>query len=110
MSSHRETLVALSRLKSGEAELTPEQYVELLEAVEQAVKALMLAPSGSDAIATGLWYNHERAPALARLADALVPDQEGGASGGASATLAEQQLSDRQVLLELHEALLKSSR
>ena len=108
MSSHRETLVALSRLKSGEAELTPEQYVELLEAVEQAVKALMLAPSGSDAIATGLWYNHERAPALARLADALAPDQD--QAGGASATLAEQQLSDRQVLLELHEALLKSSR
>jgi hypothetical protein len=106
MSSHRETLVALSRLKSGEAELTPQQYVELLEAVEQAVKALLLAPSGSDPMATGLWFNHERAPALARLADALAPDP----AGGASATLAEQQLSDRQVLLELHEALLKSSR
>jgi hypothetical protein len=106
MSSHRETLVALSRLKSGEAELTSEQYVELLEAVEQAVQVLLLAPSGSDSVATGLWYNHERAPALARLADALAPDQ----AGGASATLAEQQLSDRQVLLELHEALLKSSR
>jgi hypothetical protein len=106
MSSHRETLVALERLKNGEAELTPEQYVELLEAVEQAVKALLLAPSGSDSVATGLWYNHERAPALARLADALASDQ----AGGASATLAEQQLSDREVLLELHEALLKSSR
>jgi hypothetical protein len=106
MSSHRETLVALERLKSGEAELTSEQYVELLEAVEQAVKALLLAPSGSDPTATGLWYNHERAPALARLADALAPDQ----ASDASATLAEQQLSDREVLLELHEALLKSSR
>ena len=105
MSSHRETLVALSRLKSGEAELTSEQYVELLEAVEQAVRALLLAPSGSDPVATGLWYNHERAPALTRLADALAPDQ----ASGASATLAEQQLSDREVLLELHEALLKSS-
>ena len=106
MSPHRDTLVALSRLKSGEAELSPEQYFELLEAVEQAVQALLLAPSGSDPVATGLWYNHERVPALARLADALAP-QESRASSDASA---DEQPSDRQVLLELHAALLKSSR
>jgi hypothetical protein len=102
MSTHRETLVALKRLKSGETELTSEQYVELLEAVEQAVKALQAAPSGSDSVATGLWYNHDRAPALARIADALAPE----GPGGASEALAEQQLSDRDVLHELHQALL----
>jgi hypothetical protein len=105
MSSHRDTLVALSRLKSGEAELSPEQYFELLEAVEQTVQALLLAPSGSDPVATGLWYNHERAPALARLADALAPQES-----RASDALVNEQPSDRQVLLELHAALLKSSR
>jgi hypothetical protein len=102
MSMHRETIVALRRLKSGETELTSEQYVELLDAVEQAVKALFQAPSGNDPVATGLWYNHDRAPALARLADALAPEEH----GGASLALAQQQLSDRQVLRELHQALL----
>src|ERR1700722_8428165 len=106
MSPHRDTLVALSRLKSGEAELSPEQYFELLEAVEQAVQALLLAPSGADPVATGVWYSHDRAPALARLADALAPHEQ----GGASEALAQQQLNDREVLQELHEALLKSSR
>jgi len=106
MSTHRETLVALRRLKSGETELTREQYVELLEAVEQAIQALLLAPSGSDPVATGLWYNHDRAPALARLADALGPRHQ----GEATRELAEQQMSDREVLKELHAALLKSSR
>jgi hypothetical protein len=105
MSPHRDTLVALSRLKSGEAELSPEQYFELLEAVEQAVHALPLAPSGSDPVATGLWYNHERAPALARLADALAPQES-----RASDAPADEQPSDHQVLLELHAALLKSTR
>jgi hypothetical protein len=104
MSPHRDTLVALSKLKSGEAELNPEQYFELLEAVEQAIHALLLAPSGSDAVATGLWYNHERAPALARLADALAPQEQ----GGATEALAQQQLGDREVLQELHEALLNT--
>jgi hypothetical protein len=104
MSPHRDTLVALSKLKSGEAELSPEQYFELLEAVEQAIQALLLAPSGSDAVATGLWYNHERAPALAQLADALAPPEQ----GGASEALAQQQLGDREVLQELHQALLNT--
>ncbi|MGH2863326.1 MAG: hypothetical protein ACRDLT_17750 [Solirubrobacteraceae bacterium] len=106
MSSHHDTLAALSRLKSGEAELTSEQYLELLGAIEQAVQALLFAPSGADPLATGLWYNHDRAPALARLADALAPEEH----GGASQALANEQLSDREVLQELHAALLKSSR
>jgi hypothetical protein len=101
MSSHREALTAIARLKSGETELTSEQYLELLGAVEQAVHTLLLAPTGSNPVATGLWYNHERAPALTRLADALTPDE-----AGATDALADQQLSDREVLLELHQALL----
>lgn len=105
MSPHGETLAALSRLKSGETALSPEQYVELLEAMEQAVQALILAPTGSDSRATGVWYNHERAPALARLAEALAPEKHGAATA-----LAQEQLSDREVLQELHAALLRSSR
>ncbi|HWD68706.1 MAG TPA: hypothetical protein VG293_00855 [Solirubrobacteraceae bacterium] len=105
MTPHGETLAALSRLKNGEAELSREQYLELLEAMEQAVQALILAPTGSDSRATGLWYNHERAPALARLAEALAPEKHGAATAPA-----EEQLSDRDVLLELHAALLRNSR
>ena len=119
MSSHRDALVALSRLKSGEAKLTSEQYLELLEAVEQAVQVLLLAPRGSDPVATGLWYNHERAPALVRLADALAPQavsvtpqqQTPQALNAAPEARTSQQPSDREVLRELHQALLdKSSR
>jgi hypothetical protein len=106
MTSHRETLVALQRLKSGEDELTSDQYVELLEAVEQAIESLLLAPSGADPVATGLWYNHERAPALARLAGALAPRR----LDEATQQPAQQQMSDHEVLKELHAALLKSSR
>jgi hypothetical protein len=106
MTPHSETLAAIARLKSGEDELSSEQYLELLEAVEDAVQALILAPSGTDPLATGLWYNHERAPALARLADALAPRH----GGDASDQLLEEQMSDREVLLELHAALLKSTR
>ena len=105
MRPHRDTLAAIARLKSGEDELSGEQYMELLEAVEEAVHALLLAPTGSDPQATGLWYNHERAPALARLADALAPKQHGTAIG-----LDDEQTSDREVLRELHAALLNSSR
>lgn len=106
MVSHHDTLLALSRLKNGETELSSEQYLELLEAVEQTVQALQLAPTGADPVATGLWYNHERTPALARLAAALSPEER----GDSSQELADQQLSDREVLMELHAALLKSSR
>jgi hypothetical protein len=106
MTPHRETLAAIARLKSGEDELSSEQYMELLEAIEEAVQALVLAPSGTNPVATGLWYNHERGPALARLADALAPRLH----SDASEELADEQMSDREVLLELHAALLKNSR
>lgn len=105
MISHHDTLAAISRLKTGEDELSSEQYVELLEAVEEAVHALLLAPSGTDPVATGLWYNHQRAPALTRLADALAPRHH----AEAEAMLDEPQLTDREVLLELHAALLRRS-
>jgi hypothetical protein len=106
MSSHREILAALARLKSGSVTLDPDQYVGLLEAVEQAVEALFAAPRGSDPVATGLWYNHERAPALARLADALSPKARERAAAHA---LKQQQHSDREVIRELHDALVKQT-
>jgi hypothetical protein len=106
MTSHRDILSAIALLKSGEDELSSERYVELLEALEQAVQALVLAPRGTDPTATGLWYNHERAPALARLAEALTPSQH----DRRSQVTTDQGPSDREVLTELHEALLANSR
>ena|SRR5579875_3017404 len=105
MSSKREIRAGLARLKSGEVVLSPEQYHELLEAVEQLFEAMVLAPKGPDPVATGVWYNHERKPALARLADAISPHD------GAVATqrLVEQQVSDREVIRELHRSLLDNS-
>ncbi|HEX3801523.1 MAG TPA: hypothetical protein VHV75_01670 [Solirubrobacteraceae bacterium] len=102
MSSHREILAALERLKSGAATLTSEQYVGLLEAVEQAAEALFTAPRGADPVAAGLWYNHERAPALARLGDALTTHQDDVAVRG----LAQQQQRDGEIARQLHQSLL----
>lgn len=109
MTPHREALQALERLKSGASTLDSAQYLELLEAVEEAVHALVLAPNGSDPVATGLWYNHERSPALARLTDALAgrgPDAAPAAQPAAQ-TLAEQRAGDAEVLRQLHQALLE---
>lgn len=105
MSSKREIRAALARLKSGQVLLSSEQYHELLEAVEQLFEALALAPKGSDPVATAVWYNHERRPALARLADAVAP--QAGAS--ATHTLAERQRSDADVVRELHQSLMQRS-
>ncbi len=105
MSSNREIRAGLARLKSGAATLTAEQYHELLEAVEQIFEALALAPKGTDPVATGVWYNHERKPALARLADAVSPQ----ADTNAAQKLVDQQLIDREVIRELHQSLLDKS-
>ena len=105
MNSNREIRAALGRLKSGEAALSAEEYHELLETLEQMFEALALAPKGGDPVATGVWYNHERKPALARLADALSPSTD----GYAARRLANQQLSDREVIRELHRSLLDNS-
>jgi hypothetical protein len=107
MSSHREILAALQRLKSGGATPTPEQYVAILDAVEQAVEVLYAAPRGSDPIATGLWYNHERAPALARLADALTSHKDGlDSHSAATSELERERQSDREVVRALQQSLL----
>jgi hypothetical protein len=105
MSSHRKILAALQRLKSGGETPTSEQYVAILDAVEQAVEVLYAAPRGSDPIATGLWYNHERAPALARLADALTSHKD------ATSQLAHEheRQSDREVVRALQQSLLDST-
>jgi hypothetical protein len=106
MSSHRKILAALQRLKSGGAQLTPEQYVAILDAVEQAVEVLYAAPRGSDPIATGLWYNHERAPALARLADALTSHKDALTSRNAETfELERERQSDREVVRALQQSL-----
>jgi hypothetical protein len=113
MSSHRKILAALQRLKSGGAPPTPEQYVAILDAVEQAVEVLYAAPRGSDPIATGLWYNHERAPALARLADALTSHNDAltarnprlGSHGAATSELERERQSDREVVRALQQSL-----
>jgi hypothetical protein len=105
MSSKREIRAALARLKSGDVTLSPHQYHELLAALEQLFEALVLAPKGTDPVATAVWYNHERRPALARLADAVSPQTD----RNAVQTLADQQRSDRDVIRELHRSLLDSS-
>ena len=102
MSQHREILAALERLKSGSVQLNSEQYLALLEAVEQAAEALFNAPRGGDSAAAGVWYNHERAPALAHLADALTPHSE----GGNVRELAQRQRTDQEIARELHRSLL----
>src|ERR1700761_8871504 len=119
MSSHRKILAALQRLKSGAVQPTPEQYVAILDAVEQAVEVLYAAPRGSDPIATGLWYNHERAPALARLADALTSHNAAPTShnvalssrnaamtarGTATTELERERQSDREVVRALQQS------
>jgi hypothetical protein len=103
MSSHRKILAALQRLKSGGETPTPEQYVAILDAIEQAVEVLYAAPRGSDPIATGLWYNHERAPALARLADALTSHKD------ATPQLEYELQRDREVVRALQQSLLDST-
>jgi hypothetical protein len=102
MSSHREILAALERLKSGAMTLSSEQYLRLLEAIEQAAEALFTAPRSADPVATGLWYNHERAPALARLADALT------SHGGEPSVrgLTQEQQRDGEIARQLHQSLL----
>jgi|SRR5579863_2827869 len=103
MSSKREVRAALERLKTGAVTLSAHEYHELLEALEQVFEALVLAPKGSDPVATAVWYNHERRPALARLADALSPQQVPESTARA---LEHQELSDREVLRDLHQSLL----
>ncbi len=105
MSSKREIRAALARLRSGEVSLDSHQYHELLVALEQVYEALALAPKGSDPVATAVWYNHERGPALARLADALAPP----AQRDAAQTLADQQRSDREIVRQLHRSLIDNS-
>lgn len=126
MSQHRDILAALEKLRSGVHSLTSEQYVALLDAVEQTAAALHVAPRGSDPIATGLWWNHERTPALTRLAHALAFHAGSTAAqqrlvefaGGEVGTLraddgaatAAPELSDLDVARALHQSLLDNTR
>ncbi len=118
MSQHREILAGLERLRSTTSSPTPEQLRSLIDAVEQAAEALQVAPKGSDPIATGIWWNHERTPALARLADALAhtgEPREAREAPGPPPTPAQtapnfqQQHPDLAVVRALHQALIDNS-
>lgn len=111
MSSHRKILAALQHLKSGGTKPTDEQYVAILDAVEQAVEVLYAAPRGRDPVATGLWYNHERAPALARLADALTSHSDEALTSHSDGIteLEQERQSDREIVRALHRSLLDSA-
>jgi len=87
--------------------MSSDQYLAVLEAIEQASEALHSAPRGSDPVANGIWWNHERTPALARLADALTPHPDAGA-GAASERSARS--DDAQVIRELHQSLLDNAK
>ena len=110
MSSAGEIRAALSALRSGARAITAEECHELLGAVEQMFDALSAAPRGADPIAAGVWYNHDRGPALARLADALAAADAGNApaAAGTSAiqTLAQQRAQDASIARALHQSLL----
>lgn len=65
---------ALTAVASGQQELTRDGWAALLSAVDAMVTALANGPrpgEGDDQL--GIWRNHERDPALAALADALMP-------------------------------------
>ena len=110
MSSPGEIRAALAALRSGARAITAEQCQELLDAVEQMFDALSAAPRGGDPIASGVWYNHDRGPALARLADALTapaPSNTPAAPGtNAVQTLAQQRAHDASIARALHQSLL----
>lgn len=77
--SQREIVSALEQWGLGTLALPPEQRQAVTEALAEVVRVLDGAPRGTDPIALGIWFNHERAPALARLSDALHPHQQGAA-------------------------------
>jgi hypothetical protein len=106
MSQHREILAALGSLRSGATSLNFEEYVQFLDAVEQLAETLQLAPGGSDPVATGVWWHHERTPALARLADAL-PTPRGAAPRRRQSSGTE--LGDAPVIRALHQSILENS-
>lgn len=106
MGQHREILAALESLRSGATSLNFEEYVQFLDAVEQLSETLQLAPSGSDPLATAVWWHHERTPALARLADAL-PTPRGAVPRRRQSSGPE--LGDAPVIRALHQSILENS-
>jgi hypothetical protein len=68
-------LHALTDVREGRVQLTAEQQLEFLDAVEELARVLIGAPRGGDGAQNAIWYRHERTPALARLADAARPQE-----------------------------------
>ncbi|MEA2227809.1 MAG: hypothetical protein QOF04_1439 [Solirubrobacteraceae bacterium] len=65
---------ALAAVAAGHRRLGPEEWTAVLAAVDGMVAALANGPRpGESDEQLGIWRNHERDPALAALADVLVP-------------------------------------
>jgi hypothetical protein len=106
MSPFREIHTALVRLRAGVSQLTSDEYMALLNAVETVAAALHAAPAGGDPVAVGVWYHHERAPALAELADALRPEDPNKVADA----LTEDQHSDAIAARALQQSLTDARR
>ncbi len=61
---------------------------------------LLTAPKGHDAVANGIWYHHERTPAIRRLADAL------SSSHGQAVEVPSFEPDDQDIARQLHQSLL----
>ncbi len=99
--SQREIVLALEQWGIGALALTPEQRQAVTDTLAEVVRVLDGAPRGTDPIAFGIWFNHERAPALARLSDALHPHQRGAALQQHDAELQR----DQEIARALQQAL-----
>jgi hypothetical protein len=99
----REIVTALHQWGTGKLPLTDEQREQVLAALVEVVRVLDGAPSGSNGVATGVWFNHERSPALARLSDALHPHHQ----GAALQRHAERLQSDHELITALQQALAR---
>lgn len=96
-----QTLSALAEIAAGRVELDAQRRAALFDALGDVVRVLAQAPSGHDPIAVGVWSNHDRLPALARLADVLLPESD------ATAQLAAEQERDAETARALLSALLR---
>jgi hypothetical protein len=74
-----------------------------MAALAEVVRVLDSAPRGNSPVATGVWFNHERGPALARLSDALHPHLQGAALQNHTDGLQ----TDQDVILALQQALAR---
>ena len=75
MLTNESVFSALADLREGRVHLDRDQQADFIAAVEEVVRVVLTAPHGTDAFEHGVWQRFERAPALAKLADAARPGQ-----------------------------------